>query len=102
MRVEVINGCGVNELAYKVSFFLREKGFDVVDISNVTGSKVERTIIIERVDKGMKNAKVLGRAIGCSNMTTMLDSTLFLEATLLLGKDYEGYFNKEVLEKRVY
>ena len=91
-RVEVLNGCGVDNLAYKVSLYLREKGFDVVEISNVKESKVERTIIIERIDKGMKNAKVLGKVIHCNNMTAMIDSTLFLEVTLLLGEDYKKYF----------
>jgi hypothetical protein len=101
-RVEVLNGCGVDNLAYRVSLYLREKGFDVVEISNVAGPKMERTIIIERVDGGMKNAKRLGEAINCSNMSTMIDSTLFLEATLILGEDYQKFFSKEVLEKEIF
>ncbi|MCK4575114.1 LytR C-terminal domain-containing protein [candidate division WOR-3 bacterium] len=101
-RVEVLNGCGVDNLAYKVSMFLREKGFDVVEISNVKESNVERTIIIERVDKNMKNAKILRKIVNCPNMTTMIDSTLFLEVTLLLGKDYKKYFTKRVLERKIY
>jgi hypothetical protein len=101
-RVEVLNGCGVDNLAYKVSLYLREKGFDVVEIANVKETKVERTIIIERIDKGMKNARVLGKAIRCSNMTTMIDSTLLLEVTLILGEDYGKYFPRKVLEKKIY
>lgn len=101
-RIEVLNGCGVDNLAYKVSLFLREKGFDVVEISDVKEPNVERTIVIERVDKNMKNAKVLGKIIKCSNITAMIDSTLFLEVTLLLGKDYKKYFVKKVLERKIY
>ncbi len=101
-RVEVLNGCGVDNLAYKVSLFLREKGFDVVEISNVREGDVERTIVIERMNTGMRNAKLLGKMIHCSNMTTMIDSTLFVEATLLLGKDYSKYFSKKVLEREIY
>lgn len=101
-RVEVLNGCGVDDLAYRVSLYLREKGFDVVEISNVAGPKMERTIIIERVDKGMRNAKRLGAAINCKNMSTMIDSTLFLEASLILGEDYQKFFSKRVLEKEIF
>ena len=101
-RVEVLNGCGVDNLAYKVSLYLREKGFDVVEIANVKDSKVERTIIIERIDKDMKNAKILGKAIHCNNMTTMIDSTLLLEVTLILGEDYGKFFPEKVLKKKVY
>lgn len=102
IRVEVLNGCGVDNLAYKVSLFLREKGFDVVEISDVKGQKVERTIVIERLDKNMSNAKRLANVIKCSNITAMLDSTLFLETTLLLGKDYKKYFPKKILERKTY
>lgn len=101
-RVEVLNGCGVDNLAYKVTLFLREEGFDVVEISNVKGENVERTIIIERVDKNMKNAKLLGKIMKCSNITTMIDSTLFLEVTLLLGNDYNKYFSKKVLDRKIF
>ncbi|TES93821.1 MAG: LytR family transcriptional regulator [Candidatus Cloacimonadota bacterium] len=101
-RVEVLNGCGVDNLAYKVTLFLREEGFDVVEISNVKGEDVERTIIIERVDKNMKNAKLLGKIMKCSNITTMIDSTLFLEVTLLLGNDYNKYFSKKVLDRKIF
>ncbi len=101
-RVEVINGCGVNNLAYKVSLHLREKGFDVVEISNARNKDVERTVIIERVNKGMKNAKLLGKLINCSNTTTVIDSSLFLEVTLLLGKDYEKFFKRDVLERKLF
>jgi hypothetical protein len=102
VRVEVLNGCGVNDLAYKISLFLREKGYDVVEISDVKGGNVERTIVIERVDKSMKNAKILGKVINCQRITAMIDSTLFLEVTLLLGKDYKKYFSKKVLERNIY
>lgn len=101
-RVEVLNGCGVDNLAYKVALYLRGEGFDVVEIANVRETKVERTIIIERVDKEMRNAKLLGRIIHCSNMQAMIDSTLFLEVSLLLGNDYEKYFSKKILEKKIY
>ena len=101
-RIEVLNGCGVDNLAYKVTLFLREEGFDVVEISNVKGENVERTIIIERVDKNMKNAKLLGKIMKCSNITTIIDSTLFLEVTLLLGNDYNKYFSKKVLDRKIF
>ncbi len=101
-RVEVLNGCGVDNLAYKVALYLREEGFDVVEIANVKETGVERTVIIERVDNKMRNAKLLGRVIHCANMQAMIDSTLFLEVSLLLGKDYEKYFSKKILEKKIY
>jgi hypothetical protein len=101
-RIEVLNGCGVDNLAYKVALYLREEGFDVVEIGNVKEAGVERTIIIERVDKRMGNAKLVGRVIHCTNMQAMIDSTLFLEVSLLLGKDYEKYFPRKVLDRKIY
>ena len=101
-RVQVLNGCGVNNLAYRVSLFLREKGFDVVDISDVKDEPVEKTIVIDRVAKDMRNAKRLAKVINCPNVTVMIDSTLFLETTIILGKDYKKYFSKKILERKIY
>jgi len=92
----------VNNLAYRVSLFLREKGFDVVDISDVKDEPVEKTIVIDRVAKDMRNAKRLAKVINCPNVTVMIDSTLFLETTIILGKDYKKYFSKKILERKIY
>ncbi|HID32386.1 MAG TPA: LytR family transcriptional regulator [bacterium (Candidatus Stahlbacteria)] len=92
LRVEVLNGCGVNDLAMIVSDRLRRMGFDVVEIGDAENYDFEKTVIIDRTDDNMRNARRLGRVIGCSHLGKDIDSSLYIDVTILLGKDYLDYF----------
>ncbi|MBN2620652.1 LytR C-terminal domain-containing protein [candidate division WOR-3 bacterium] len=92
MRVEVLNGCGINRLALKVTNALRKQGFNVVTIGNTQESDFEETVIIERSDENMKNARYFAGRIGCHNIGKDIDPALYIEVTLIIGKDYEKIF----------
>lgn len=92
LRVEVLNGCGVNRLALKVTNLLRERGFNVVTIGDTDNQYFEETVVIERRDKDMKNAKYFAKRIGCKNIGKDIDSALYLEITVIIGKDYKKLF----------
>jgi len=92
LRVEVLNGCGVNRLALKVTNLLRERGFNVVTIGDTNNQYFEETVVIERRDKDMKNAKYFAKRIGCKNIGKDIDSALYLEITVIIGKDYKKLF----------
>jgi len=92
LRVEVLNGCGVPRLARAVSWELRRLGFDVVSVGDARERDFDETVVIERRDQTLKNARRLAEKIGCKKILDDVDSTLYLEATLVLGSDYEKYF----------
>lgn len=92
LRVEVLNGCGVDDLALIVSDELRKMGFDVVEIGDAESYDFEKTVIIDRTDPKLRNARRLGRIIGCSCLGKDIDSLLYIDVTVLLGKDYLRYF----------
>lgn len=87
VRVEVLNGCGKAGLAKKVTDFLRIKGFDVVNVGNAESFEFPETIVVDRVGD-MTSAWKVARAIGVKNVIQQKDVDLFLEVTLILGKDY--------------
>lgn len=91
LRVEVLNGCGVNRLGIKVSDILREKGFNVVRIGN-TETNYKETVVIERADENLKNGKYFARRIGCKNIGKDVDPALYLDVTLIIGEDYKKLF----------
>jgi hypothetical protein len=91
IRLEVINAAGRYQLARKVTFILREKGFDVVYFGS-SKERLEHTVIVERADSTLKNAKLLGEVIGCKNYLLEIDPDKLLEVSLLLGGDYKKYF----------
>ena len=92
MRVEVLNGCGVNRLAIRISNVLRREGFNVVKIGNTHTQNFQKTIAIERSDEGMKNVRYFAKRIGCKNIGKDIDPALYLEVSLIIGTDYKEIF----------
>ncbi len=91
IRVEVLNAAGARGLAKKVSWKLREMGFDVVFYGNA-GDTLAKTVVVERADTSCRNARLVAEAIGCKEITYEPDPDLLLEVTLILGKDWRGLF----------
>uniref|UniRef100_A0A7C6AF01 LytR family transcriptional regulator n=1 Tax=candidate division WOR-3 bacterium TaxID=2052148 RepID=A0A7C6AF01_UNCW3 len=91
IRVEVLNGCGVNRLAIKVSDILREKGFNVVKIGDTDRNYLE-TVVVERADTNMTNGKYFARRIGCKNIGKDVDPALYIDVTIIIGEDYKKLF----------
>ncbi len=92
LRVEVLNGCGVNRLAIKVTEILREKGFNVVKIGDIKNEYFEESVVIERADENMENGKYFARRIKCKNIGKDVDPALYLDVTLIIGADYKKLF----------
>ena len=70
--------------------FLRDRGFDVVEIGNDT-SRPRQTSIIDRVGdrtSARKVAQTLGVADSC--ITTDLDSMRFLQTSIIIGADLDN------------
>ena len=92
IRVEVLNGCGVNRLAVKVTNILRKRGFNVVNIGNTESQTFAETVVIERNDENKRNAEYLAKQIGVKNIGSDIDPALYLEVTVIVGKDYREIF----------
>ena len=90
IQVEVLNGCGESGLASGMTDYLRSRGFDVVKSGNYDGFGVESSIVISRIDD-IGPAKQVVRAIGLSESAIASDPDpgLFLEASVLIGCDFE-------------
>jgi hypothetical protein len=89
IQVEVLNGCGVDGIASQFTNYLRDKNFDVVSIGNFKSDNMEETIIIDRIGN-RANAEKLADVLGVDkkNIIEQLNKDYFLDATLVIGKDY--------------
>ena len=92
IRVEVLNGCGVRKIAQRVTQILREKGFDVVKVDNAPSHDFPKTIVVDRKTETMRYAKRVARSIRCRQVTSQVDPSLYLEVTVIVGKDYLKLF----------
>lgn len=90
IQLNVLNASGEPGIASKTRNHLRQLGFDVVEIGNYE-MMMDSTIIIDRLGDRISSYK-LSKAIGLDEgkIETVIDSSLYLRATLVLGKDFSN------------
>jgi len=89
LQIDVQNGCGVSGIADKFTDYLRAKGFDVVEMGNFLNQDIKTTIIIDRTgnrNNALRVAQVLG--VSPKNVIQQVNRNYFLDATVVIGKDY--------------
>ncbi len=89
VKVEILNGNGINGVAAQYKDLIRQKGFDVLQTDNADRFNYENTLILIRsqnTNAGYRLAKELG--IDRSRVKIAPDPSLRLDATIILGKDY--------------
>jgi len=89
-QVEVLNGAGVDKIASRTTEFLRKNNIDVVSIGNYSRFNVRKSFILNRSgnsEKVNEVAKILG--IPADQIQLKKDSSLQLDATIVLGADYK-------------
>ncbi len=90
IQLNILNSTKTSGIADKARTYLRNLGFDVVEIGNYTENK-RISILIDRVgdrQSALLTAKAMG--IGDSLVYTKIDSSLFLKCTIILGEDYKN------------
>lgn len=87
-RLEVLNGTTVQGLAKEVARALMHRGVDVLDVGNADRSDYERTILIART-RGT-DVGDLAKLIGCRNTGRVEKPGSLVDATLILGADYQS------------
>ncbi|MEK6567010.1 MAG: LytR C-terminal domain-containing protein [Bacteroidota bacterium] len=89
IQLDVQNGSGEPKLAQKLTDFLRAEGFDVVELGNYKSGSVLQTLVIDRIGNP-EAAKSVAKALGISEekVVQQIDKNLFLDATVVIGKDF--------------
>lgn len=90
IQVEVRNGAGVDGLASRTTRYLRDHGFDVVDVGNYSTFEQEQSIVIDRIgdpEAARKVAEVLG--LSEDRVRQEIRRQYYLDASVILGHDYK-------------
>lgn len=94
IRVEVLNGAGISGLAREVTESLRAEGFDVVYYGNAGSLARDSTAVLDRA--GNRAAvEAVARALRVARIETAIDTTLYLEATVVLAPDWPALRARE-------
>ncbi len=91
IKVEVINGCGIEGLGDRLTDTLRLNKIDVIQSGNYYQFNVDKTLIIDRSGNTMKAKKVAGiLGVPERQIIRQINKTLFLDITVLAGKDFSN------------
>jgi hypothetical protein len=86
-RIDVRNATSTSGLAADVTDRLRAAGFDVVHYGNAD-TVPDSSAVIDRIgDPDI--ARAVADALGINRIRTAVDSTLYLDATVILGIDFQ-------------
>jgi hypothetical protein len=85
IKVEVLNATSTPGLARKATMFLRDRGFDVVEIGN-SADKRKTTLVLDRSGHPAW-ASLVGEALS-AKVEARPDTSRYLDVTVLLGEDW--------------
>lgn len=91
VQVEILNGCGVDGLAERLTRYLRKYDIDVVSRGNYRHFEVPASRIVDRVNNA-ERIDPLGKLLGIASNKIVVEENvnLQLDATIVLGLDYKS------------
>ncbi len=87
-QIQILNGCGKSGIAEVFRDFLINLGFDVIEFGNASSWNYENTLVIARGASDVI-AKDLVKVIGTNQLVHLQSESSLVEATVVIGKDYE-------------
>jgi hypothetical protein len=89
IQLDVINGCGVKNVGAKFTDYLRNHGFDVVELKNYRPSRIPQTLVIDRVGN-LEAARRVAAALGVDSecIIQQLNPDYFVDVSVLIGDDF--------------
>jgi hypothetical protein len=90
LQIDVQNATGVQGVANTFMEYLRTTGFDVVEMGNFSTNDIKTSMVIDRTGN-MKNAKKVAQSLGIQEkyVIQQINKNYFLDATVVIGKDYQ-------------
>lgn len=86
IKVEVLNATPERGLARRITFFLRDAGFDVVAMGNARAG-ADSTLVLDR-SHHPEWARRVAAALGGARVVERPDSSRYLDVTVLLGRTW--------------
>jgi hypothetical protein len=86
-RVEVLNASGRAGLARAATDRLRHAGYDVVFFGNAPAAAGDSSIVLDRTGTDAV-ARAAASHLGIAAVATCVDTTLFVDATVIIGADW--------------
>ena len=91
VKVEVLNGIGIDGIAAIATDYLRDQGFDVVKTDNADHSDYTFSLIKDRAGN-LRSARSIAEVLNIDTLSVLQDinKSLILDVTVILGRDYQN------------
>lgn len=91
IQMDVLNGCGVPKAASLVTAFLRQRGYDVVEMRNYKTFDVPESLVIDRTGN-LETARKVAYALGVKerNIVQQINQDYYVDVSVVIGKDYQS------------
>jgi hypothetical protein len=101
VEVEVLDGAGSMRAAQQMTNVLRAQGYDVVEMKKNNDGLIERTYVVDR-SGNLDAARTLALDLGISpdKVFQKIDRNIFLDVTVMVGKDYSRLKAFQTLSER--
>ena len=87
-QIQILNGCGKPGAAEQFRNYLTEKGFDIIEFGNAGSWNYAHTLVIART-ANEPVARDLAKVLETENLIHLSDPLAMVDATVIIGKDYE-------------
>jgi hypothetical protein len=89
IQLDVLNGCGSKGAGVKFTSFLRNNGFDVVEMKNYKTFSVTQTLVIDRIGD-LAQARRVAAALGVAekNVVQQINQDYFVDVSVIIGADF--------------
>lgn len=88
VRVQVVNATRTRGLARRATRYLRDRGFDVVEVGT-TAEQLDTTLVLDRSDHP-DWARRAATAMGVARVEARPDSSRYLDLTVLVGRTWRA------------
>jgi len=92
LKIEVLNGCGVDGVARKFADYLKKQGFDPVNVTNYGSQNIPRTAIIDRTSNGLVNGRKVAQSLSLTDDYVVYQASpeRMVAVSVIIGQDYKG------------
>jgi predicted RNA-binding protein with EMAP domain len=86
IRIELLNGSGRSGLAGELASYLRDGGFDVLEVSNADRADYRATLVVNRTE-ATEPGKVVAEYLGTRHVIQQISSQEMIDVTVIVGRD---------------
>jgi hypothetical protein len=86
IRIQLCNGSGRSGLAADLASYLRDGGFDVLEVANADRSDYRTTLVVNRTENPEAGA-IVAQYLGTDHVIQQAGSQEMIDVTVIVGRD---------------